>query len=67
MLSSEEHTHNTEDDLVVLKTVKGKGKKRVRESARIRELFENNKKSKMYKTEVGPIAVEKTMNDIFLL
>ncbi|KAI5677428.1 hypothetical protein M9H77_08378 [Catharanthus roseus] len=39
--------------------------KRVRESARIKELSENGKKYKMYKIEVGPTVVERALNDIF--
>lgn len=34
------------------------------ESARIKELSKSSKKSKMSKSEVGPIAAEKTLNDI---
>ncbi|KAI5648477.1 hypothetical protein M9H77_34482 [Catharanthus roseus] len=66
MVSSEGHTHEgSEDELIVVKNLKGKSKKRVRESARIRELSESSKKTRLTKSDVGLISAEKALNDIF--
>lgn len=66
MVSSDFHTHGgSEDEFVMLKTLKGKNKKRVRDSARIRELSESGKKTRMTKSDAGFISTVKALNDIF--
>ncbi|KAI5675954.1 hypothetical protein M9H77_06904 [Catharanthus roseus] len=65
-MSSEGHTHgSSKDELVVLKTVKTKNKKRVRESARIKGLLESRKKTRKTKNDVGLISTDKALSDTF--
>lgn len=45
---------------LVVKTVKVKGMKRVRELARVKELSESGKKFEMTKIEVGPMLFTKS-------
>lgn len=66
IMSSEGHTHgSSKDELVVLKTVKTKNKKRVRESARIKGLLESRKKTRKTKNDVGLISTDKALSDTF--
>lgn len=66
MVSSKGHTHGgSEDELVMLKSLKGKNKKSVREFARIREFLESSKKTRINKSYVGLFFAEKALNDIF--
>lgn len=54
MVSSEGHTNEgSEDELIAVKTLKGKNRKRVREFARFRELSESSKKTRLTKRELG--------------
>ncbi|KAI5663347.1 hypothetical protein M9H77_22670 [Catharanthus roseus] len=53
------------NELVVLKTLKGKNKKRVRESTRIRELSESSKRTRIIKSGFRLVSAEKALNDIF--